>query len=236
MIELKFDLHMTIGDVKAKLHKHTGTPAASQRLILKDGGQSVCEMAEDHRMLGYYSVDSGMEIHVIDTDPYSLSRGGGLEDTTLIEKYRMADDVYDQRKGTVRDWIRQQKAADPNWKPPKPKMMTGNPWQKQPEQAEEELPSGPETVEGMAVGDRCEVMPGGRRGTVAFIGEIANLGKGGYWVGVKFDEPVGRGDGSVKGETLFEADPGFGGFIRARNVTIGDFPEELDLEDSEDEL
>ncbi len=35
MIEIRFDLHMTIGDLKHKLHRHTGTPAFSQRLILK---------------------------------------------------------------------------------------------------------------------------------------------------------------------------------------------------------
>ena len=41
MIEIRFDKHMTIEDVKFKLHKHTGTPSHSQRLVLKDGGQ-VC--------------------------------------------------------------------------------------------------------------------------------------------------------------------------------------------------
>ena len=35
MIELRFDLHMTIGDLKHKLHRHCGTPACSQVLVLK---------------------------------------------------------------------------------------------------------------------------------------------------------------------------------------------------------
>jgi hypothetical protein len=39
MIEIRFDKHMTIEDVKFKLHKHTGTPSHSQKLVLKDGGQ-----------------------------------------------------------------------------------------------------------------------------------------------------------------------------------------------------
>ena len=49
------------------------------------------------------------------------------------------------RKGTVRQWIKEQKEADPNWKPPKPNMTTGNPWAKQPPQAQaaaEEIPTG----------------------------------------------------------------------------------------------
>uniref|UniRef100_A0A7S2W9K5 CAP-Gly domain-containing protein n=1 Tax=Rhizochromulina marina TaxID=1034831 RepID=A0A7S2W9K5_9STRA len=241
MIELKFDLHTTVGEVKSKLHRHCGTPAQFQRLVLKDGGQPICELSDDSRMLGFYSVESGMTIHIIDEDPYSLSRGGGLEDTSLIEKYRMSEDTYDKRKGTVREWIREQKAKDPNWKPPKANMMTGNPWARQDPQAaaepEEEVPVGPETVEGIKIGDRCEVMPGARRGTVAFVGEVEGLGsKGGHWVGVTFDEPVGKSDGTVKGQTVFECPPGFGGFIRGRNLTVGDFPEEdLDLED-EDEI
>ena len=46
-------------------------------------------------------------------------------------------------------------------------------------------------------GARC-VVPGvgglERRGTVRYVGE-AKIGKGGVWVGVELDEPVGKGDG-----------------------------------------
>lgn len=67
---------MTIGDLKDKLHKHCGTPAFSQKLVLKDGGQAIAHLADDSKMLGYYSAESGMEIHITDTDPFSMSRGG----------------------------------------------------------------------------------------------------------------------------------------------------------------
>jgi hypothetical protein len=55
-----------------------------QRLILKQSGETLCELSDNKRMLGFYSVSSGMEIHIIDTDPFSLSRGGGLTDTSLV--------------------------------------------------------------------------------------------------------------------------------------------------------
>lgn len=63
----------------------------------------------------------------------------------------------------------------------------------------------------------------------------------GYWVGVRFDEPVatGRGDGTVQGRRFFECNKGFGGFVRGRNVTVGDFPErpfDEDDDDDEDEI
>lgn len=174
-------------------------------------------------MLGFYSVVSGMEIHIIDTDPYSLSKGGGLTDTSLVQKYKMSDDAYDRRSGTMRDYIREQRKKDPNFslKPAKP-------------QKEEGPPPGADSVSGVAVGNRCEVAPGARRGTVKFVGEVAEIKSGGYWVGVQFDEPVGHNDGSVKGVKVFECPMGYGAFVRGHNVKVGDFPE-ADLFGSDDD-
>lgn len=42
------------------------------------------------------------QIHVADDDPFSLTRGGGLEDVSLVKKYRMSEEDYDKRKGTLR--------------------------------------------------------------------------------------------------------------------------------------
>jgi len=41
-------------------------------------------MNDDSKQMGDYSVESGMEIHVIDNDPHSLSRNGGLEDVSQV--------------------------------------------------------------------------------------------------------------------------------------------------------
>ncbi|CAM9724894.1 unnamed protein product [Phaeothamnion confervicola] len=74
MIELKFDLHQTVGDIKAKIYTHCGTNPGMQKLVLKSGGQMLAALSDDSKMLGYYGVQSGMEVHVIDDDPFSLSR------------------------------------------------------------------------------------------------------------------------------------------------------------------
>lgn len=193
---------------------HIGTPPEYQRLVLKRNGSMMCDMPDESKMLGYYSVVSGDEIHIIDSDPYSLSRNGGLTDVSLVEKYKISDEAYDQRKGTVRDYIREQKKLNPNYKKPAP-VVPKDP---------SEIP-GPESVEGMKVGDRCEVMPGARRGTVRYVGEIEQISAGGHWVGVQFDEPVGHNDGTVKGVKIFDCLAGYGAFIRGKNVQVGDFPE-----------
>lgn len=155
---------------------HIGTTPEYQRLILRDQGHDICELADNTKMLGYYSVTSGMDIHVIDMDPFSLSRGGGLTDVSLVQKYKMSEDDYSQRKGTMRDFIKQQREKDPNFvlKPKKP--VSNLP-------VDPAMIPGIESVEGICVDMRCQVNPGERRGIVKFVGEVNGL-KPGYWVSV----------------------------------------------------
>ena len=144
--------------------------------MLRDQGHDICELADNTKMLGYYSVTSGMDIHIIDTDPFSLSRGGGLTDVSLVPKYRMSDDEYSQRKGSMREFIKQQREKDPNFvlKPKKP--VSNLP-------VDPAMIPGIESVEGICVDMRCQVNPGERRGIVKFVGEVNGL-KPGYWVSI----------------------------------------------------
>ena len=282
-IEIRFDKHSTIATVRAKIHQTTGTPPHFQRLQILSSISSTTPLfdippeADDDKMLGYYSLQCGMAIHCIDVDPHSGSRGGGYEDVSLVEKYKMSDEEYAKRKGTLRDWAKEQKKKDNTFTLAKHarehrEMMEA---QRQAKlglelpkgfeydhngtvirteedkdvnggSKEEKLKAdgefGTDSVQGIDVGMRCEVRPGTRRGKVAFVGEVSELGSGGYWVGVIFDEPVGKTDGTAKGgKRYFEAPgPAYGGFVRGKNIEVGDFPErdimdELDS-DSEEEL
>lgn len=138
-------------------------------------------------MLGFYSVTSGMEIHIVDNDPFSLSRNGGLTDVSLVQKFKLSDEAYDQRKGTMRDYIREQRAKDPNFnlKSAKPSGGLSSGVVKPSSDSDAATTTitipGIETVEGIKLGDRCEVTPGARRGVVQFVGEVPNLSAG-YWV------------------------------------------------------
>jgi tubulin-folding cofactor B len=94
--DIKFEDTMTVGQVKDKLYRHGGTPAAHQELYLRRGGGDIIFLMEDHKPLKYYGARNGMEIHIKDTDPYSISKHGGLEDVSQVEKYNMKDDDYDK--------------------------------------------------------------------------------------------------------------------------------------------
>lgn len=211
------------------MYQHTGTPAEWQTLVLKSGGSTVAVCDNDDAMLGFYSPTNGMELHVVDNNPHSMAKGGGLEDTSLVKKYVMTDEEYDKRENTLRAYARERRKKEPGFKFfPKKKE----------DEADRPDFEAKECVEHVEVGKRCSVQPGSRRGEVAFVGSVTGLAAG-YWVGVRFDEPVGKGDGTRGGVSYFEAMPKYGAFVRPHMVECGAFPprdimDELDS-DSDDE-
>jgi len=85
----------------------------------------------------------------------------------------------------------------------------------------------------LKVDSRCEVtIPGQlkRRGVIRFVGKVEF--QPGWWVGIHYDEPNGKNDGSVKGKRYFTCPMKHGGFVKPNSVEAGDFPE-LGLSDDE---
>lgn len=198
-------------------------------------------MLDDDKMLGFYGMTHGHRVHVVDHDPMSLSRGGGLDDVSQVKKYVMSEEDYDKREGTLRAWKREQLKKNPHFKYSDALPASGR------AAAAAAAAAGPRApdvdfeddtlVEGIEVGARCSIRPGERRGAVAYVGKIE--GKTGWWVGVRLDEPLGRTDGTASGKRYFDAEPGYATFIRPTGVKVGDFPpvdEELgDLVEAEAE-
>jgi tubulin-folding cofactor B len=125
----------------------------------------------------------------------------------------MSDEDYDVREKSYRAFKREKLAADPNWKPP---HLAGKTTADTAEFNTEAC------VMGMEVGMRCSVAGGDRRGTIKYIGSVEALGSG-YWIGVQFDEPLGRHDGALMGKRYFDAPDKYASFLRPTLVTVGDF-------------
>lgn len=217
-IEIRFDKSETIASVKEKLYKHGGTSASFQTLQLLDrAGNFICDLARNEAKLGSYPVENDMEIRIIDLDPNSLAHSGWIENTNLVEKYVMPDEVYEAREGTVRKYKQK---------------LTEERKQKQPNQEEQTFE---DTIdENFTVSKRCEVNPGARRGEIRYTGTALSLGPG-IWIGVALDEPMGLNDGTIKGEKYFSCAPFHGVMVRTENVKVGDFPVR-DLLESDDEM
>ena len=217
---------------------HVGSNVSTMRLVLKDwDGTTVSELGDDTKMLGYYSPEDGWTIHINDIDTNSMSANGWLEDVSKVDKYIMSDQDYDTREGTYREWKKAQLAKDPTWCLEKAMAeRRGETWVPKQTIEDDEHQSLEASAIVDQVGNRCEVNPGGKRGVVMFVGKVEGLPKG-WWVGVAFDEPVGKNDGAVKGKRYFECADGYGSFQRPANVAVGDYPEEDDpFAESEDEI
>lgn len=141
----------------------------------------VCPLSQDDALLGSYPVDDGMRIHVV--DKFSLRDELEFEN---VEKYEMPMEEYAKKTDTVRAYLMKNKLGkyqDDELK--KQKDAVDN-------EAEET-----NLLETMKVGERCQVsLPGAakRRGAVKYTGKVDGLP--GLWVGVQYDEPLGKNNGS----------------------------------------
>ncbi|XP_077993284.1 tubulin-folding cofactor B-like [Glandiceps talaboti] len=222
--ERRFQKDITVADLKGKLELITGCSAASMQIqaFNKDDKQ-VASLSDDSAPLGSYPVDDGMRLHVIDP----TKKAGEFEDLSKVEKFELSEDAYKKRTDSVLAFKKKQKMGQFKEISPEEK-------ERQEREKQEKLQKEKDLIDKMEIGSRCEInnpkAPPVKRGAVMYLGttEFAS----GYWVGVKYDEPVGKNDGSVKGKRYFECQPNYGGFVKPEFVTVGDFPEEdLGLDD-----
>uniref|UniRef100_A0A8D0L8Z9 Tubulin folding cofactor B n=1 Tax=Sphenodon punctatus TaxID=8508 RepID=A0A8D0L8Z9_SPHPU len=201
--------------LQCKLELVVGSPASCMDLELYTADDKfVMKLDSDEALLGSYPIDDGCRIHVIDK---SGARIGEYEDVSQVEKYEIPDSEYNKRADSVRSFMKRSKVGKYN-----EEEMT-----KKGEEQEQKLTEEKALAEAISTGARCEVRMLGqptKRGTVMYVG-LAEF-KPGYWVGVKYDEPLGKNDGSVNGKRYFECKPKYGVFVKPHFVIVGDFPEE----------
>lgn len=214
--DVRFSLQMSVEAVKEKLWKKCGTSVNSMSLELyDDNGAKIAELSDNSRPFGFYSPLDGFRLHIVDLDPSSVTSGGWLEDTSLVEKYKISDEAYEKRDGTFKKF--------------KEKLAHQKPSCASTKVADNYME---DLCANIKVGDRCQVEPGEKRGVVKYVGRAENLGPG-FWVGVQYDEPLGKHDGLVKGTRYFNCPPNHGGMVRPDKVQVGDYPERDPFEEEE---
>ncbi|KAM5534484.1 hypothetical protein V8D89_011816 [Ganoderma adspersum] len=216
--ERKYDLKLTIGQLKNKLELITGVPVANQSISVfasDDSPEPLIALSDDNRPLGFYGVRDWQILKVTDLNP-ATSFTGQLTDTSEVDKFELSEVEYAQRQDSVLAYKQRHKIG------------------RFADKAADE-PALPETVD-LPVGARCEIETTvedfKKRGTVRYVG-TTDFAKG-IWVGVEYDEPFGKNDGSVQGKRYFECRPNFGVFVKPDRVKVGDYPvEEINLDDEE---
>ena len=126
------------------------------------------------------------------------ARGSTLGEEEQVTKFELTDDQYAARDDSVRAFKKRHHLGRFGTPAPRPSA-----------------PCPDVGVRGMVdTGDGFE-----RRGTVRFVGPTSFAA--GTWVGIEFDEPVGKNDGSVQGTRYFTTRPRHGGFVRPSSVHTG---------------
>lgn len=219
-LERHFDRNITIADLKGKLELVTGGNASTMKIefYTKDNVYvGTCD--NDEACLGSYIKHDEMRLHVVDI----FAQRKEFEDVSKVERFELSSEEYSKRAGTVKSFLKQNKLGKYNAEEVKQKE----------EVKRQEMEADEIAAKAAKVGDRCEVrVPGQpvRRATVMFIGTV-DFNKG-WWIGVKYDEPLGKNDGMVDGKRYFECYPKYGGFVKPSHIIVGDFPEEtLDIEE-----
>ncbi|KAF9964413.1 hypothetical protein BGZ70_006496 [Mortierella alpina] len=221
--ELRLSKASTIDNLKIKLEPITGVSASFQQLALYKDDMFVTSL-EGHpaeTMLGAFPIEDYWRIHVADTNPSRVK--GQFNDVSLVQKFELTEEDYEKRSDSVLAFKKRNN------------LGRFNDAASDSSSASTQNRAFEEAAQSINVGDRCEVDIGGgalkRRGTVRFIGPTEF--QAGLWVGVQYDEPLGKNDGSMQGVRYFTCPPKYGSFVRPDKVQTGDFPEE-DLFSDED--
>ncbi|KAG7215565.1 hypothetical protein INR49_022091 [Caranx melampygus] len=211
----RFNRGITVAELKGKLEMVVGTPASFMDLELYSVSDKFLQKIDDSEaLLGSYPVDDDCRIHVIDR---SGGQMGEFTDVSKVEKFELSDEAYDKKTDSARSFMKKHRVG---------RFNEEEVAKKKAELAarEEEQKAAADAI---SVGSRCKVQVPGqptKLGTVMYVG-TADF-KPGFWVGVKYDEPLGKHNGTVEGKKYFECENKYGAFVKPLSVTVGDFPEE----------
>ncbi|KAK6202475.1 CAP Gly-rich domain-containing protein [Scheffersomyces amazonensis] len=197
----------------------------SNEYVVISDAQQYDENRDQSRRLVEFSIVPNSRLHIVDTNPDSQLDDFDMMDDEDQEQagFQLSEEDYAKRTDSVLNWKQTNKLGrfDPSFNDVKKQQFEEN----------------AQIAENFKVGDRCRTIniEGERRGVIRYIGKIDILDKGeNIWVGIEFDEPVGKNNGTIDGVRLFECRQNHGSFVKPKQVEVGDFPE-LDPFDSDDD-
>jgi len=222
--EKRFDKALTVSDLKSKLEMITGGSALAMKITVFDKDDKlICNLDNDNAVFGSFPVDDGCRLHIEDNSRVK----GEFENTAAVDKFELSKEEYAKKEDTLAAYLKRNKLGKYN-----AEEMAELAKQKDDKESEEKKKA---EDGGMVEGARCEVaVPGQlhRRATIRFSGNVHF--QPGWWVGVEYDEPSGKNDGSVGSKRYFTCQAKYGGFVKPNSLTVGDFPvEDLDFSDGE---
>ncbi|PWN45350.1 hypothetical protein IE81DRAFT_320084 [Ceraceosorus guamensis] len=211
------------------------SPISSDTLIIRlpeYGAQEAAAAAaaaassEAEASLEKFGARDGMGLKVEDVRPYAVAARFHNESLEGVDKFEMDDETYKARQDSVLAFKQRNKLG--RFDPSKAQTQTN---------ADASRADLAALSSDLRVGARCQVQLGSRarRGSIRYVGKTQFAS--GIWIGLQYDEPVGKNDGSVQGERYFDCKALFGGFVRPEKVQVGDFPEEdieAELQDEEE--
>ena len=215
--ERRINQSWTFEQFKTKMEPITGVPPGSMRVVVR--GKDVSQSMGEDEPVGKWSLGKGESIQIYDSRPPALRQSLTFDPNApdAAPKYVMPASAYETRNDSVLAWKKANKLGRFD-----PTAPTASDLEKQ----RHERDTSAIEEKQISKGQRCRV--GGsdaRRGEVRYVGPIPEIEKekGAVWVGVAFDEPVGKNDGSIAGKAYFETNgTNFGAFARPENVEVGD--------------
>lgn len=193
----------SVSTLKSKLEPVTGIPSTSMTLRTKSLHDKWVTLTPDDALVGdgRFGLTKGSEIEIVDGRPPGTRAMNDFSDVGSVEKYVMPEEQYEKLNDSVLAWKKRQGLG---------RFAQSSESKSQDELAQERREHDQRQIVSRAiqVGVRCRVSESDeRRGFVKFVGEVVGLGgvkeEGCIWVGVEFDEPVGRNNGVVE---IIEAD------------------------------
>ncbi|KAK9457826.1 CAP Gly-rich domain-containing protein [Dipodascopsis uninucleata] len=228
--ERRISMGWTVATLKSRLEAITGVPVAHQKIDLYVGHLETPALSflpgvdSDNTELAAFAdkIQPYARLHVTDTRPPGLQ--ANYTDVSEVKKFELSSEEYSARNDTVLAWKKRNKLG----------RFAELPTSTDPVESIEHLHSN-----GYVVGNRCRAEgTTDRRGVIKYVGKVPEISGSmdTIWIGIEFDEPVGKNDGSIKGQRYFQAKQNYGSFLRSAKLIPGDFPPIDEFEDSEEEL